>query len=48
VKGEIIKKALLLRRPCDHDHMILVQFSPSSHTLLCPWIRLFTMIISAW
>jgi len=41
-------KAPFLRRPCDHDRVIYVQFPPSSDTLLRPWIRPFTMIISAW
>jgi len=41
-------KAPFLQQPCDHDHMIYVQLPPSSDTLLHPWIRCFTMIISAW
>jgi len=36
-----------LRRSCDHDRVIWVQLPPSSHMLLHPWIRRFTMIISA-
>jgi len=41
-------KALFLWQRCDHDRVILVQHPPSSDTLLLPWIRRFTMIISAW
>jgi len=41
-------KATLLRRLCDHDRVIYVQLPSSAHTLLCPWIRHFTMIIFAW
>jgi len=37
-----------LRQPRDHDCMIYVQPPPSSHMLLHPWIKHFTMIISAW
>jgi len=40
-------KEPFLRQPCDHDRVILVQLPPSSHTLLGPWIRRFSMIISA-
>jgi len=41
-------KAPFLWRPCDHDRVIEVQLPPSSYTLLRPWIRRFTMIISAY
>jgi len=41
-------KAPFLWRPCDHNHVTYVQLPPSSQTLLRPWIRRFTTIISAW
>jgi len=40
-------KAPFLWRPCDHNRVIWVQPPLSLHTLLRPWIRRFTMIISA-
>jgi len=41
-------KAMFLWPLCNHNRVISVQFPSSSHTMLRPWIRRFTMIISAW
>jgi len=40
-------KALFLQRPCDRNRVIYVQCLPSSYALLRPWIKRFTIIISA-
>jgi len=37
-------KTSFLWQPCDHDRVIKVQLSLSSHTLLRPWFSRFTMI----
>jgi len=48
VTNRLKRRLPFLWRLYNHDHVILVQLPPSSHTLFHPWIRRFTMIISAW
>ena len=45
LKIKIKKKASFLRQPWSHDRS---KFNPHPDHVLCPWIRRFMMIITAW